>query len=92
VLDTAHALWYTMRMKINQITLSSLPQPVLVDSLHATGLDPFDNSDAFFTCAEFVDGSSLSPMELDILTDSSAGSIHLHNLSCSEWSERSHNF
>ena len=88
----ARPLWYTIRMKNNQITISSFPQPVLVGSLHAAGLDAFDSSDAFFTCGEFADGTTMSEEQLDILTDSSIGSIRLHNMSCADWSERSQNF
>ena len=79
-------------MKNNKITISSLPQPVLVDSLHASGLDAFDSSDAFFTCGEFADGTSMTEEQLDILTDSKVGSMTLHNWSCADWSERSQNF
>lgn len=85
-------MWYTMRMKNNQITISSLPQPVLVDSLHAAGLDAFDSSDAFFTDGNFADGSPMSAEQLDTLTDSSVGSMTLHNLSCADWSEKTQNF
>ena len=79
-------------MKNNQITISSLPQPVLVSSLHAAGLDAFDSSDAFFTCGEFADGTTMSEEQLDILTDSSIGSIRLHNMSCAHWSEKTQAF
>jgi len=60
---------------------SFLP-PVVADSVHAAGLDPFDNSDAFFTCAEFIDGETLSSKQLDMLTDSEDGARFLQEMAC----------
>ena len=72
-------------MKNKTLSVPSLPQPVLADSVHMAGLDAFDNSDAFFTCAEFVDGETLTSEQLDTLTDSENGSIFLQEMACNPW-------
>ena len=72
-------------MKNKTLLVPSLPLPVLAASVHASGLDAFDNSDAFFTCAEFVDGETLTEDQLDTLTDSENGSIFLQEMACNPW-------
>ena len=72
-------------MKNKTLSVPSLPQPVLADSLHASGLNWDDNSDAFFTCAEFVDGETLPSEQLDTLTDSENGAIFLQEMACNPW-------
>ena len=64
------------------ITLMALPQPVLVSSMVMEDLDPFDNSDAYISSATFKDGTPLDDEQLDILTDSGAGGMHLHSAAC----------
>jgi len=72
-------------MKNKTLSVPSLPFPVVADSVHAAGLDWEDNSDAFFTCAEFVNGETLTSQQLDTLTDSENGSIFLQEMACSPW-------
>jgi len=72
-------------MKNKTLSVPSLPQPVLAGSLQVAGLDWEDNSNAFFTCAEFVNGETLTPQQLDILTDSENGSIFLQEMACNPW-------
>jgi len=64
------------------ITLTALPQPVLVSSMVMENLDAFDNSDAFISSATFKDGTPLDNNQLDTLTDSDAGGMHLHSAAC----------
>jgi hypothetical protein len=45
-------------------------------------LDAFDNSDAFISSATFKDGTPLDNNQLDTLTDSDAGGMHLHSAAC----------
>ena len=60
-----------------KISLMALPRPVVVASMVMDNLDPFDNSDAFISSANFDDGGPLTARQLDILTDSKAGQLHL---------------
>ena len=69
-------------MKNNQ--LSSFPR-VDARTLLASGLDPFDNSDAFFTSGLFSDGSPMSDLELDQLTDHQDGQKLLQEMACNPW-------
>ena len=64
------------------ITLMALPQPVLVSSMVMENLDPFDNSDAYISSATFKDGTPLDDEQLETLTDSGAGGMHLFNRAC----------
>ena len=64
------------------ITLMALPQPVLVSSMVMENLDPFDNSDAYISSATFKDGTPLDDEQLETLTASGAGGMHLFNAAC----------
>ncbi len=64
------------------ISLLVMPQRIRVIGLHGENLDPFDLSDAFFSSAYFEDGTPLSSEQLDTLTDSKVGQLHLQRLAC----------
>ncbi len=63
-------------MKNDLLTIRSLPSPVLIDSIVVNGIDAedaFDFCDAYVSSATFQDGTSLSTVQLNILTDSDKG-------------------
>jgi len=64
------------------ISLMAMPQRIRVRGLHGENLNAFDNSDAFFSSAYFEDGTPLSSEQLDTLTDSQVGQMHLHKMAC----------
>ena len=72
-------------MKNKTLLVPSLPFPVVADSVQVAGLNWEDNSDAFFTCAEFVNGETLTSQQLDTLTDSENGSMFLQEMACNPW-------
>ena len=63
-------------MKNDLLTIRSLPSPVLIDSIVVHGIDvedAFDFCDAYVSSATFQDGTPLSTVQLNILTDSDKG-------------------
>jgi len=63
-------------MKNDLLTIRSLPLPVLIDSIVVDGIDAedaFDFCDAYVSSATFQDGTPLSTVQLNILTDSDKG-------------------
>jgi len=63
-------------MKNDLLTIRSLPSPVLIDSIVVDGIDAedaFDFCDAYVSSATFQDGTPLSTVQLNILTDSDKG-------------------
>ena len=74
-------------MKNNLLTIRSLPSPVRIDSILIDGIDmedAFDFCDAYASCALFEDGTPLSTIQLNILTDSDKGRELIYSLACHE--------
>jgi hypothetical protein len=74
-------------MNYNLLTIRSLPSPVRIDSILIDGIDmedAFDFCDAYASCALFEDGTPLSTVQLNILTDSDKGRELIYALACQE--------